>query len=284
MLYLETPALPGRTAAQQLSPAVAALTQRAAPDTGAQASTQSTGDAQGAVHVSASHSNADCAMQAAADSVQSATKPDQMDSRPRLLMAAYYSQRPGTPSEVCSSTHSHALTVAHPCAVASSGSHSKRDVNVWTVDQGAAQPENVACCGGPDGSLDFDSALQAAERCFHRLFPDADASFLSFVIPGACPVLFCLLLCDLLPALQQQPDCDSLIQAPARTAMMNLTKTLLRRCKRRWAAWTAGNQMHTMKDVSACAQLRVKPLLQTAFVIWMSLASVSQSHWHMLNH
>ena len=130
MLYLETPALPGRTAAQQLSPAVGALTQQAVSDMGAQSCMQSTGGApQGSVRANAKPSNADGALPAAAQGSRSAThaQDDRVDHRPLLLMAAYYTQRSGMPSEVRSSA-------IHTPAV------------LWPLANSLARQNDTACC------------------------------------------------------------------------------------------------------------------------------------------
>ena len=162
---------------------MAALTRQQLPETSAENSRQPTAADQGAAHdSSASPSVADGALAASAHGRESDLQEHARDVRPRLLLAAYYSQRLDTPAEVRSGPFHLPVMLCTVMHLPIANAHVCPKIPVPHQD---TLPHNVACCGGPDGSLDFDSALQAAERCFSRLFPGADAPFLSNVTPGA---------------------------------------------------------------------------------------------------
>ena len=106
MIYLETQSLRGQTAAQQLSPAVVALTRSDLPDATADASMQAQAAIPSSENVSAPHSDPDSDLLAAAQVRAPAAhvQGKLTDMRPKLVMVAYYMQRTDIPSEVRSST------------------------------------------------------------------------------------------------------------------------------------------------------------------------------------
>ena len=97
--------MPGRTAAQQLGEAVAALTRGVAAAADAQAPAYGAAAPQGTAHAGPQQRTADTSLPAAPAQGRAADAQDGlMDVRPRLLMVAYYTQRVGSPPEVHSST------------------------------------------------------------------------------------------------------------------------------------------------------------------------------------
>ena len=145
LLYLETPAMPGQTAAQQLSPAVAALTRRGQADAAAadaQGAAQSAAAPLSAASAGVPHSAVEASLAAASAKGHAlSTQDGVMDVRPKLLMAAFYVQSLTSPSEVCSSSMhppadmSNVLSVAPWAAMADM--HADRDA---TPESGAGSP------------------------------------------------------------------------------------------------------------------------------------------------